>query len=52
MREHIRHQLCRLHRVLQGGLALLPGRACTNDMLVRLGVVLVVLLCIAWNRIR
>ena len=52
MRAHIRHQLFRLHRVLLGDLALLLGRACTNDMWVRLEVVRLLLLCIACCRIR
>ena len=52
MRAHIPHRSCLLHQYLQGDLALSLARVCTNDTLVDRVGVLVVLLCIAWNRIR
>jgi len=52
MRGHTLRQWCLLHRRGLGDLVLLLVRVGTNDMLGCLGVVLVVLLCIAWSRIR
>jgi hypothetical protein len=52
MPAHSPHLLFRLRQRGQGDLALLLRLGCTNDTLVGREVVLVVLLCIAWSRIR